>query len=1066
MVFDKEAAFEEAVITVLKQHGWDDAGGVLRYPTEQDLIDNWAKILFQNNADIDRLNGCPLTQGEMAQVIEQIETLKTPLALNGFINGKTVAVTRDNPDDGLHLGKEVSLKIYDRQEIAAGQSRYQIAQQPVYPAKSKILNDRRGDLCLLINGMPVIHIELKRSGVPVSQATGQIEKYAHEGVFTGLFRLTQIFVGMTPDEARYFANPGTGAFNPNFFFHWEDFNNEPVCAGDKPGTDEWKRFTSTLLSIPMAHQLIGFYTVADSSDGCLKVMRSYQYYAAAAISDKVRRCKWDESRHSSTPGRPGGYIWHTTGSGKTMTSFKSAQLIADSRDADKVLFLMDRIELGTQSLSEYRAFADDADDVQGTENTQVLKSKLASDDPKNRLIVTSIQKMSNVKAGEGRITQAELDRLAGKRIVFIIDECHRSTFGDMLQDIRRAFPNALFFGFTGTPILDENQKKGSTTAMVFGECLHRYSIADGIRDGNVLGFDPYMVTTFDDHDVREAVALEQAKASSVGEAISDERKSKVFYHYMDQAKVPMGPMVDSAGNRIKGIEDFLTRAQYWPDTPHHGKVVEDVLRRFPVLSHGGKFHAILATSSIPEAIDYYRAFKKEAPQMKVTALFDPSIDNDAGSTVKEDALVELIEDYNKAYGQEFTIPSWPAMKKDISARLSHKKPYVNVDSNRNSRIDLLIVVDQMLTGFDSKWLNTLYLDKVIDYESIIQAFSRTNRLFGPDKPFGTIRYYRRPHTMKGYIEAAVKLYSGDRPLDMFVQKLPDNIALMDSHLQEILMVFEAAGVGDLSKLPASQEARRKFAKEFVELNEFLEAAKVQGFTWDQDTYEFEEEPDKGGRRGETYFVQPVIDERTYLILVQRYKELFTGGIGPGGAPEAPYELDGHITEIDTGLIDSDYMNANFEKWLKCLERDDEGLAAAREELHRSFASLSQDDQRFAELFLHDVERGDAALEDGMTLRDYITSYARKAKNAQVERVVGALGIDGELLATMAALDLSESNINEFGRFDDLKDSVDKARAKAFFEQKEGKTLPLFKVNTRAAALLKKFILEGGFDIDE
>ena len=1066
MVFDKEASFEEAVITVLKQHGWDDAGGVLRYPTERDLIDNWAKILFRNNADIDRLNGCPLTQGEMAQVIEQIETLKTPLALNGFINGKTVAITRDNPDDVLHLGKEVSLKIYDRQEIAAGQSRYQIAQQPVYPAKSKILNDRRGDLCLLINGMPVIHIELKRSGVPVSQATGQIEKYAHEGVFTGLFRLVQIFVGMTPDEARYFANPGAGAFNPNFYFHWEDFNNEPVCAGDKPGADEWKRFTSALLSIPMAHQLIGFYTVADSSDGCLKVMRSYQYYAAAAISDKVRRCKWDEPRHSSTPGRPGGYIWHTTGSGKTMTSFKSAQLIADSHDADKVVFLMDRIELGTQSLSEYRSFADDADDVQGTENTQVLKSKLASDDPKNRLIVTSIQKMSNLKAGESRITQAELDRLAGKRIVFIIDECHRSTFGDMLQDIRRAFPNALFFGFTGTPILDENQKKGSTTAMVFGECLHRYSIADGIRDGNVLGFDPYMVTTFDDHDLREAVALEQAKAATVAEAIFDDRKSKVFYYYMDSAKVPMGPMVDSAGNRIKGIEDFLTRAQYWPDTSHHEKVVEDILRRFPVLSHGNKFHAILATSSIPEAIDYYRAFKERAPQMKVTALFDPSIDNNAGSTVKEDALVELIEDYNKAYGQEFTIPTWPAMKKDISARLSHKKPYVNVDSNRDSRIDLLIVVDQMLTGFDSKWLNTLYLDKVIDYESIIQAFSRTNRLFGPDKPFGTIRYYRRPHTMKGYIEAAVKLYSGDRPLDMFVQKLPENIALMDARLQEILMVFEAAGVGDLSKLPASQEARRKFAKEFIELNEFLEAAKVQGFTWEQDTYEFEEEPEEGKPRGKSFFVQPAIDERTYLIFVQRYKELFAGGGGPGDAPEAPYELDGHITEIDTGLIDSDYMNANFEKWLKCLEQDDEGLAAAREELHRSFASLSQDDQRFAELFLHDVERGDAALEDGMTLRDYITSYARKAKNAQVERVVEALGIDGELLATMAALDLTESNINEFGRFDDLKDSVDKARAKAFFEQKEGKTLPPFKVNTRAAALLKKFILEGGFDIDE
>ena len=1067
MVFDKESAFEEAVITVLKQHGWDDAEGVIRYPTEQDLIDNWAKILFNNNAGIDRLNGCPLTQGEMAQVIEQIETLKTPLALNGFINGKTVAITRDNANDTLHLGKEVSLKIYDRQEIAAGQSRYQIAQQPIYPAKSKILNDRRGDLCLLINGMPVIHIELKRSGVPVSQATGQIEKYAHEGVFTGLFRLVQIFVGMTPDEARYFANPGAGAFNPNFFFHWEDFNNEPVCAGDKPGADEWKRFTSTLLSIPMAHQLIGFYTVADSSDGCLKVMRSYQYYAAAAISDKVRTCKWDEPRHNSTPGRPGGYVWHTTGSGKTMTSFKSAQLIADSHDADKVVFLMDRIELGTQSLSEYRAFADDADSVQGTENTQVLKSKLASDDPKNCLIVTSIQKMSNVKASEGGITQAELDRLAAKRIVFVIDECHRSTFGDMLQDIRQAFPNALFFGFTGTPILDENQKKGSTTAMVFGECLHRYSIADGIRDGNVLGFDPYMVTTFDDHDVREAVALEKAKAATVGEAISDDAKSETFYHYMDTTKVPMASMVDGAGNHIEGIEDFLTDAQYWPNTPHHEKVVEDILRRFPVLSHGNKFHAILATSSIPEAIDYYRAFKEHAPQMKVTALFDPNVDNNAGSTVKEDALVELIEDYNKTYGQEFTIPTWPAMKKDISARLSHKKPYVNVDSNRDSRIDLLIVVNQMLTGFDSKWLNTLYLDKTIKYEDIIQAFSRTNRLFGPDKPFGTIRYYRRPHTMQSHIEAAVKLYSGDRPLDMFVQKLPDNIALMDARLQEILMVFDAAHVGDLSKLPESQEARRKFAKEFVELDEFLEAAKVQGFTWEQDTYEFKKEPKEGAQHSESIFVQPIIDERTYLTLVQRYKELFASSSdSSGSAPDAPYELDGHITEIDTGLIDSDYMNSNFEKWLKCLEQDDEGLAAAREELHRSFASLSQDDQRFAELFLHDVERGDATLKEGMTLRDYITSYAHKAKNAQVERVVEALGINGELLTAMTALDLTETNINEFGRFDNLKDSVDKARAKAFFEQKEGKSLPLFKVNTRAAALLKRFILEGGFDIDE
>lgn len=222
MFYDKESDFEDDLVAVLKRHGWTD--GVLEYPTEQDLISNWANILFDNNKGIDRLNGQRLTKGEMAQILEQIETLRTPLALNSFINGKTVSIKRDNPKDEAHYGKEISLKIYDRQEIAAGQSRYQIARQPMYPAKNKMLNNRRGDICLLINGMPVIHIELKKSGIPISQATNQIAKYAHEGVFTGLFRLVQVFVAMNPDDAVYFANPGEGDFNDDYFFHWADYN--------------------------------------------------------------------------------------------------------------------------------------------------------------------------------------------------------------------------------------------------------------------------------------------------------------------------------------------------------------------------------------------------------------------------------------------------------------------------------------------------------------------------------------------------------------------------------------------------------------------------------------------------------------------------------------------------------------------------------------------------------------------------------------------------------------------------------------------------------------------------
>lgn len=571
MIFRKEADFEEALIKVLTEKGWEKE--VLRHPTEQDLIQNWAKILYDNNRGIDRLNNYPLTDGEMQQIIEQITELRTPLKLNGFINGKTVSIKRDNPDDKLHLGTEISLKIYDRREIAAGQSRYQIVQQPVFPSKSKMLNDRRGDLMLLINGMPVIHIELKRSGVPVSQAYNQIEKYSYEGVFTGLFSLVQVFVAMNPDETRYFANPGPdGKFNTDYYFHWADFNNEPI--------NDWKAIASSLLSIPMAHQLIGFYTVADNADGVLKVMRSYQYYAASAISDVVSKTKWDSGKQR------GGYIWHTTGSGKTMTSFKSAQLIANSKDADKVVFLTDRIELGTQSLKEYRAFADAKETVQATENTYVLLSKLKSDAPEDTLIVTSIQKMSNIKDEEGGMNAKDIEVINGKRLVFIVDEAHRSTFGDMLSIIKNTFPNAIFFGFTGTPVFEENAKKNNAQTDVFGNELHRYSIADGIRDKNVLGFDPYKVLTFKDKDVRKVVALEKAKATTEAEAIADPKKAKVFYEYMDSSSVKMAGFLGDDGKWVKGIEDYLPTAQYL-SPEHQNKVVEDIQDNWLTLSHNG-----------------------------------------------------------------------------------------------------------------------------------------------------------------------------------------------------------------------------------------------------------------------------------------------------------------------------------------------------------------------------------------------------------------------------------------------------------------------------------------------
>ena len=1042
MIFNKESDFEEALIKILSEKGWEKE--VLKNYSEQDLLQNWANILFENNRDIDRLNDYPLTDGEMQQILEQIKNLRTPLKLNGFINGKSVSVIRDNPDDKLHFGKEVSLKIYDRREIAAGQSRYQIVQQPKFPTNSKILNDRRGDLMLLINGMPVIHIELKKSGVPVSQAYHQIEKYSGEGIFSGLFSLVQIFVAMEPNETVYFANPGPdGKFNPDYYFHWADYNNEPI--------NEWDKVASTLLSIPMAHQLIGFYTVADDSDGVLKVMRSYQYFAASAISDKVSKTKWEAGNQL------GGYVWHTTGSGKTMTSFKSAQLIASSKDADKVIFLMDRIELGTQSLKEYRGFADENESVQATENTGVLITKLKSTDPADTLIVTSIQKMSNIKDEAGGLKASDIEYINGKRIVFIVDEAHRSTFGDMLITIKTTFPKAIFFGFTGTPIQDENQKKKNTTTTVFGNELHRYSIADGIRDKNVLGFDPYKVLTFKDKDVRKVVALEKAKAQTEEEAISDPIKSKVYYKYMDAGQVGMVGHFDSKGDYIKGIEDYIPNVQYLTEE-HTTTVVKDILENWVTLSHNSKFHAIFATSSIPEAINYYRMIKEMKPELKVAALFDPNIDNGGGIAFKEAGLVEIIEDYNKRYGQDFTIPTFAKMKKDIAARLAHKKPYERIANEPEKQIDLLIVVDQMLTGFDSKWINTLYMDKVLLYENIIQAFSRTNRLFGPDKPFGTIRYYRKPHTMERNINAAVKLYSGDKPLGLFVQHLAENLKMMNELYEYISELFSNAGIENFEKLPSDISVCRKFAKDFKELNSYLEAAKIQGFKWEVTSYT----DDNTGENIEMAF-----DEKTYLVLVLRYKEL-SGGGGGGTGDDVPYDLVGYIAEIDTGLIDADYMNSRFEKYLKLLNLEGasaEAVEQAETELHKTFATLSQEEQKYANIFLHDIQRGDVVITEGKTLRDYITEYLSKAKDDQIHRVAVALGVDEVKLRTIMSLRLNSTNINEFGRYDELKKTVNKAKAKEYFEKIEGTKIIPPKVNVKVDNLLREFILGGGFEIE-
>lgn len=569
----------------------------------------------------------------------------------------------------------------------------------------------------------------------------------------------------------------------------------------------------------------------------------------------------------------------------------------------------------------------------------------------------------------------------------------------------------------------------------------------------MLGFDPYQVLTYKDRDLRREVALEKAKATTEEEALADPKKAEMYRYYMNHANVPMAGYKKQDGTYFRGIEDYIPTAQYERDE-HQNAVVEDILSNWSILSCANKFHAIFATSSIPEAIQYYKKFKAAGGSLKVTALFDPSIDNNGTGIIKEDAIIEIIEDYNRRYNKEFRMSTYAHFKKDISYRLAHKEQYKSIANTPDQQIDLLIVVDQMLTGFDSKWINTLYLDKVFEYERLIQAFSRTNRLFGPEKPFGTIRYYRRPHTMKANIEEAFNSYSGNRPLGLFADKLEYNLNKLNAIFDDIVYLFRSAGISNFERLPEDKSECGQFAKLFKQFNMHLEAAKIQGFHWGKLAYLLEV-------NGVKTTIKLHLDETTYLILALRYKELFSSsGAGPG--EDIPYEIDAYLTEINTGVIDADYMNSRFKKYIKALQ-DGAETASVLEELHKSFATLTQEEQKYANIFLHDVQNGDVTVDEGKTLRDYITEYMTSAKNDQIHRFATAIGVDEGLLRSFMQLKVTEANINEFGRFDKLKATVDRTNVKAFLEEFEGSAIKPFQINMKLDQILRRFIFEGGFD---
>lgn len=1023
MSYKNETEFENALIAKLTQLDNQWSREILEYKTEKELIENWAKILFSNNNTTDKLNGCPLTETEMGQIITQING-ETPFAINRRLNGKYISIIRDSTNDTQHVGKRVDLFLFDKDEIAAGRSVYQIARQPKLPVSSEILGDRRGDLMLLINGMPLYHIELKNNPVPVEQACNQISKYMQHGVFTGFFSLVQVFVAMTPTETLYFANPGRErTFDSDYYFHWGDFNNKHI--------DSWEEVAEKFLSIPMAHRLIGYGTIADGTDNILKVMRSYQYHAAYKIySQVVKRVDWDDE------GQKGGYVYHTTGSGKTMTSFKCAQLIKSSGKVDKIVFLMDRDELWKQTYDNYRNFSD-CDDIEDTANTNSLLSKLENDTP-DLLIVTSIQKMSNLTTVNPTPNAARIAKVQKKKLVFIVDEAHRSTFGTMLRDIKLTYPRAMFFGFTGTPIMQENAIGGITTDGLFGVCLHKYTISEGIRDKNVLGFKPSKVVTFEEEDSREKVALMKLGKESVSDLTDEE-----FRKFHALASRDMDKVEADVGSGLYADGDT--------GEDHRKNVVQDILNKWDRISFRGKFHYILATSSIREAIEYYRLLKDNEKDLFVTAVFDPHTDNTNDDIFKDKAVEEILIDYNNHFNFKFTVGAYRRFKDDVCSRLAHKEPYKDIDTRREEAVNIVIVVNQLLTGFDSKWINTLYLDKVIDYEQYIQAVSRTNRLNGYEKQYGIIKYCRKPYTMEINAEEALRLYAEAGYQDVYVPSLGQNIIGMNNDYQSIIKLFEKNGIENFSKLPDNQGDIKLFADLFNNISNYYYRSIPQLFTWTKKTYITED-------AGE---VTVDLDERTYEILHQRYSEI-PRTIQPGS--DMIYDIKAFLTEVSSNEINRAFIESQFAEVLKDLSNGakPEDIKALLDDLKSSFAQLPAEDQITAEAILEDIYSG--ALKDfdeGKTLAEYIEIYKRNTLKANIEKFSNAFGFDKDKLARIMVFHLKEEKLYEGGLFDQIMETLDRTKAKETMEALEGDVIRPHRVVQKAEGYLKKFILSGG-----
>lgn len=792
MSIQSEAALEAGLIATLQQMDYE----YVQIAEEDNLQANFKRQLEKHNHK--RLS----EHGRTEFTDEEFE--KILIYLEGGTRFEKAKKLRDLYPLDTSDGKRIWVEFLNRQQWC--QNEFQVSNQITVEGRKKC----RYDVTVLINGLPLVQIELKRRGVELKQAYNQIQRY-HKTSFHGLFDYIQLFVISNGVNTRYFAN------NPNsgykFTFNWTDAANHPFNELDK--------FAVFFLEKCTLGKIIGKYIVLHEGDKCLMVLRPYQFYAVEKILDRVQNSN------------DNGYIWHTTGAGKTLTSFKAAQLVSELDDVDKVMFVVDRHDLDTQTQSEYEAFEPGA--VDSTDNTDELVKRLQSN---SKIIITTIQKLNSAVSKTWYSNKIESVRHS--RIVMIFDECHRSHFGDSHKKIMKFFDNARIFGFTGTPIFTENAVDGHTTKEIFGNCLHKYLIKDAIADENVLGF-----------------LVE-------------------YYH----------------GNEVVD-NDNQARME---------EIAKFILNNFNKSTFDGEFDALFAVQSVPMLIRYYKIFKSLNPKIRIGAVFtyaaNSSQDDDqtgmgtgqytSQSVGEADELQAIMDDYNKMYGTAFTTENFRAYYDDINLRMKKKKTDMKP-------LDLCLVVGMFLTGFDSKKLNTLYVDKNMEYHGLLQAFSRTNRVLNEKKRFGKIVCFR---DLKSNVDTSIRLFSNsDNPEDIVRPPFEEVKQEYRTLATEFLQKYPTPGSIDFLQ---SENDKKNFVLAFRDI--IRKHAEIQIYE------DYSEDADDLG-----------LTEQQFNDYKSKYLDITVGFINPPVTPPVvaedpvPYGSNQGLEDIDfcLELLHSDIINVAY-----------------------------------------------------------------------------------------------------------------------------------------------------------